>query len=86
MILIGNGISHNDHTGTALLFQVRFTVPVVLKPDAKYAEGTAFSLSSQMESSGGKEQKSLQLSITSKPQQTIGQVSSELLLCLSPLS
>ncbi|OQR79669.1 hypothetical protein BIW11_05567 [Tropilaelaps mercedesae] len=51
---------------------VRFTIPVMLKPDAKYAEGTTLALSSQLVSSGGKEQKNLQLSITNKPQQTIG--------------
>ncbi|XP_022653160.1 uncharacterized protein LOC111246962 [Varroa destructor] len=53
---------------------VRFTVPVMLKTDAKYVEGTSLALSSLVVSSGGKEQQNLQFNIAKKAEQSIGNV------------
>lgn len=55
--------------------QLRFTVPVLLKHDAKYAEGTQLAISSQLVTSAGKEQKNLQLTVGEKAEQTVGTVS-----------
>lgn len=62
-------------------FQLRFTVPVLLKPGAKYADGTSLGITSQLVTSAGKEQKNLLLTVSDKAEQTVGTVS--VLRCLS---
>ena len=62
----------------SLLWQLRFTVPVLLKPGAKYAGETPLAISSQLVTSAGKEQKNLKLTIAEKAEQTVGTVSPEI--------
>ncbi|XP_028967038.1 uncharacterized protein LOC100905576, partial [Galendromus occidentalis] len=51
---------------------LRFTVPILLKPGAKYTDGTPLAISSQLVTSAGKDQKNLKLTVSEKAEQTIG--------------